>query len=189
MSLERRQYWEERHNDGNPGQPEPSLLEVLPMLPRGLALDVAAGLGRHAIALAQAGHRVIAADYSATAMLRLRRSAAQRELPIHPVIVDIEETFPFGRAVFDSVLNLTFLSRELVPRLIKALRPGGVLLFDTFLIDQARSGHPNNPAFLLGYEELREMLSVMELLRYREGEVHYPNGNSAWRAMALARRR
>jgi tellurite methyltransferase len=189
MSLERRKYWEERHHDSNPGQPEPSLLEVLQMLPRGLTLDVASGLGRHAIALAEAGHRVIAADYSENATSRLRESAAQRSLPIHPVMVDIEETFPFRRAVFDTVINLTFLSRELVPRLIEALRPGGVLLFDTFLIDQARSGHPNNPAFLLGHQELREMLSVMELLLYREGLVHYANGNSAWRAMALARRR
>jgi tellurite methyltransferase len=188
MSLERRRYWEERHREGTPGAPEPSLMEVLPMLPRGLALDIASGLGRHAIALAEAGHRVIAADYSVPAASKLQHTASERHLAIHPVIADVEGTFPFRSAVFDTVINLTFLSRELMPHLIAALRPGGMLLFDTFLIDQAATGHPNNPAFMLRRGELREMLSAMELLRYREGIVTYPSGNTAWRAMALARR-
>ena len=188
MKTDRRRHWEERHREGAPGSPEPSLTEVLPLLPRGLALDIASGLGRHAIALAEAGHKVIAADYSAPAALKLRNAAAERRLAIYPVIADIEETFPFRTASFDVVLNLTFLNRELVLRLIGALRPGGMLLFDTFLIDQAVTGHPNDPAFLLRRGELREMLSAMELLRYREGIVTYPSGNTAWRAMALARR-
>jgi len=188
MNADRRKHWEERHREGTPGPPEPSLIEVLPLLPCGLALDIASGLGRHAIALAEAGHRVICADYSAPAASKLRENAAERRLAIDPVIADIEETFPFRAASFDVVLNLTFLNRELVPQLIGALRPGGMLLFDTFLIDQAASGHPNNPAFMLRRGELREMLSAMELLRYREGIVTYPSGNTAWRAMALARR-
>ena len=77
----------------------------------------------------------------------------------------------------------------MVPRLIDALRPGGALLFDTFLIDQAVTGHPRKPDFMLQHYELREMLREMELVRYREGIVTYPNGNSAWRAAALAIRK
>jgi SAM-dependent methyltransferase len=188
MSLERRQLWEERHRAGTAGSPEPSLIEVLPMLPRGLALDLASGLGRHAIALAEAGHRVIGADYSSTAAAKLRSAALERRLPIFPVVTDVEAGWPFRSGSFDTVINLAFLYRPLVSRLIDALRPGGMLLFDTFLIDQAATGHPNNPAFMLHRGELREMLSAMELLRYREGMVTYPNGSTAWRAMALARR-
>jgi hypothetical protein len=87
------------------------------------------------------------------------------------------------------VLNVTFLHRELVPRLKSALRRGGVLLFDTFLIDQAANGHPRDPRFLLKRYELRELLADMELLRYREGIVTYPSDKHAWRAVSLARRR
>jgi len=188
MNLNRRRHWEERHRDGKPSAPEPSLTEVMPMLPRGVALDIASGLGRHAIALAEAGHQVVAADYSAVAASKLQKIADERHLAIYPVIADIEETFPFWPASFDTVINLSFLNRELVPRLIGAVRFGGMLLFDTFLIDQPATGHPDNPAFLLRHGELREMLSAMELLRYREGVVTYPGGNKAWRAMALARR-
>jgi tellurite methyltransferase len=68
------------------------------------------------------------------------------------------------------------------------LRVGGMLLFDTFLIDQAAVGHPRNPRFLLEHYELRDLLSDMELIRYREGIVDYGGGKKAWRAIALARR-
>ena len=77
----------------------------------------------------------------------------------------------------------------MIPHLIDALRPGGALLFDTFLIDQAATGHPRNPDFMLQHYELREMLSAMNLVRYREGIVAYPDGKSAWRAAALTLRK
>src|SRR5271170_7636927 len=108
MSTDRRSHWEERHREASPGPPEPSLMEALPLLPRGLALDIASGLGRHAIALAEAGHRVIAADYSAPAASKLQHTASERHLAIHPVIADIEAACPFRSAVFDTVINLTF---------------------------------------------------------------------------------
>ena len=63
------------------------------------------------------------------------------------------------------------------------------MLFDTFLIDQAVTGHPRNPDFMLQHYELRELLREMDLVRYREGLVAYPDGHSAWRAAALAIRK
>jgi tellurite methyltransferase len=189
MSSERRAYWDERHREGTPGAPEPTLVEMLPLMPRGLTLDIAAGLGRNAVALAEAGMRVIAADYSERAAITLRETARERTLAIRPVIADLEEGWPFRSDSYDLVVNVCFLNRGLVPRLIEALKPDGMIFFDTFLIDQAALGHPRDPAFLLRHDELREMLASMELLRYREGMVTYPNGKSAWRATALAQRR
>jgi len=189
MSRERRAHWDDRNREGTPGAPEPSVVELLPLLPRGLALDIGAGLGRNAIALAEAGLRVIAADYSTPAVLALHRTARERGLAILPVLADLEASFPFRSASLDAVVNVNFLNRDLVPRLIESLRPGGMLLFDTFLIDQAELGHPRNPAFLLRHYELREMLASLDFLRYREGIAVYPSGKRAWRATALAQRR
>ncbi|HEX4209529.1 MAG TPA: hypothetical protein VHY56_03985, partial [Candidatus Binataceae bacterium] len=62
MNRERRADWDKRHREGTAGAPEPSLVELLPLLPYGPTLDIAAGLGRNAIPLAAAGRRVIAAD-------------------------------------------------------------------------------------------------------------------------------
>lgn len=181
--------WEERHRGAEAAEPEPFLIEMLPLLPRGLALDVAAGTGRNSIALARASLTVVAADFSANAMHTLHQFARSNGLPIVPVIADLEYGFPFRPRSFDVVVNISFLDRALVPQLKKTLRSGGVLLFDTFLIDQAALGHPRDPRFLLQHNELREMLGDMDLLRYREGIVTYGEKQSAWRAVALARRR
>jgi tellurite methyltransferase len=188
MNLERRATWEERHRDAPPGDPEPSVAEMLPLLPRGIALDVAAGTGRNSIALARAGFRVVATDFSLGGLRTLAEIAGRDRLSISPVVADLEQTFPFQPSTFDVILNVNYLDRELVPYLKSALRPGGALLFDTFLIDEAAEGHLRDTRFMLGHYELRAMLADMELLRYREGMVVYPHGKRAWRGTALARR-
>ncbi|HXR25142.1 MAG TPA: methyltransferase domain-containing protein [Candidatus Binataceae bacterium] len=188
MTHEGRESWETRHREATPGTPEPSLIEMMPLMARGLVLDIAAGAGRHAIALARAGFRVVAVDYAATAMHQMHATAAAEHLPIMPVVADLEDGLPFAPGSFDAVVNTNFLDRNLMPLLKSSLRIGGTLLFDTFLIDQAASGHPRDPRFLLRHYELREMLSDMELIRYREGLTVYSPEKSAWRATALARR-
>lgn len=187
--VERRHVWETRHRMGAPpGAPEPSVVEWLDLLPRGLALDVAAGSGRHSLLLARAGFTVVAIDYAEAALRTLQSIARAEKLFVSLLAADLG-SFPLPRGRFDAILNVNFLDRALVPRLVDALRPGGVILFDTFLIDQAATGHPRNPDFMLQHYELREMLSATELMRYREGIVAYPDGKTAWRAAALAIRR
>ena len=191
MNRERRATWDERHRETTPGDPEPSLIEMLPLLPRGTALDIAAGTGRNSIALARAGWRVAAADFSVTGLRALARIAHRDNLEIAAVVADLEESFPFRANAFDVILNVSYLDRALVPQLKSALRPGGAILFDTFLsdeADQAGHGHLHNTRFTLDHYELRTLLDGLELLRYREGLVVYPSGKRAWRASALARR-
>jgi len=188
VTHEERAAWEARHREGAPGTPEPCLFELMPLLPRGLVLDIAAGTGRHALALARAGFRVVGVDYSMTALRLLREAAAANSLPIMPMEADLDDGLPFRPGAFDAVININFLDRRLVPRLKDALRMGGMLLFETFLEDQAALGHPRDPRFLLRHYELREMLAGMELLRYREGLTVYSQEKRAWRATALARR-
>src|SRR5580704_8439861 len=82
--------WEEAHR-GKPagGEAEPFVIEMMPLLPRdGLALDVAAGRGRNAVALARHGMRVVAADFSAVAMRALAEHACSEHLAIWPLLAD-----------------------------------------------------------------------------------------------------
>ncbi len=188
MNRNTRAFWDERHCSSKPGAPEPSVIEFLPLLPRGRGLDVAAGKGRNALVLARAGIRMVAVDWSRNALSSLALVARDEQLAIEPIVADLEESFPFQPQSFDIVLNISFLERALFPRLRRVLRVGGILLFDTFLVDQAAGGHPRDPRFLLGHYELRDLLSDMELIRYREGIVDYGTGERAWRATALARR-
>jgi len=170
-----------------PGTPEPFFDEVLPLLPRGLALDVAAGTGRHSLAMACAGMRVVAIDHSIVALKTLGGAACAAGLCVFPVAAELEE-IPIQPEKYDLVVNINFLDRALVPTLKRALKPAGMMLFETFLVDQADIGHPRNPAYLLEHYELRSMLDGFELIRYREGLTVYSNGARAWRAGALARK-
>ncbi len=180
--------WDERHRGKPAGAPEPFLVEMLPLIPRGIALDVAAGRGRNSLALARAGIDVVAVDSSREAVAALKSAAQAERLPICAVLADLRE-FPLRESAFDAIVNINFLDRALFPAFARALKPGGVLLADTYLVDQAELGHPTNPDYLLRHYELRELLAGLELLRYREGLTVYADGSRAWRASALARRR
>ncbi|MGC1401044.1 class I SAM-dependent methyltransferase [Candidatus Binatus sp.] len=179
---------EQRHRGKAVGDAEPFLTAMLPRIPRGVVLDFAAGRGRHALALARAGMRVVAVDYSVEAMRILAATAQTARLAIWPVVANLD-SFHLKDDSFDAIVNINFLDRALFPKLERALRPGGVLLADTFLIDQAALGHPRDPRFLLGHGELRALAGGLEVEEYREGPVVYPNGERAFRASMLARRR
>jgi tellurite methyltransferase len=189
VSLDRRTKWNETHRGkSSAGDAEPFVIKMLPLLPRGgLALDVAAGRGRNSIPIARAGMRVVAPDFSEVAMRTLAEIARAERLPIWPVLADFDK-FALRDQSFDAIINVNFLDRALFPEFARALKPGGILLAETFLIDQAEFGHPNNPRFMLQHYELRELVARLELLRYREGLVTYPDGSRAWRASAVARR-
>jgi SAM-dependent methyltransferase len=180
--------WDQRHRGKTAGDAEPFLLAMLARVPRGVALDVAAGRGRNSLALARAGIAVVAVDYSAEAMRILAATARPEQLAVWPVVANLD-TFHLKDESFDAIVNINFLDRALFPKFERALRPGGVLVADTFLLDQAAIGHPRDPRFLLAHGELRALARGLEVEEYREGPVTYSNGERAYRASMLARRR
>lgn len=71
---------------------------------------------------------------------------------------------------YDLVLVTRYLHRPLFPQLIRSLAPGGTLIYETFLEQQAERGHPKNPAFLLKPGELSTLLAPLSIVRQREGD-------------------
>jgi SAM-dependent methyltransferase len=148
----------------------PFVLAHLRDAPPGLALDVAAGRGRHALALAQAGRRVEAIDRDTQACHALAAAARAAGLPVAVVCADLERyPLPVGR--YALVVNTLYLDRARIPALVRALAPGGVLVFETFTREQLATGHPRNPAFVLERGELPRLVTSLETLAYREGPV------------------
>ena len=180
--------WDDRHRGKTAGETEPFLAAMLSRIPRGLVLDIAAGRGRNALALARAGMKVVAVDFSSEAMQFLAAVARAERLAVWPVVANLDSVHLKDES-FDAIVNINFLDRSLFPNFERALRPGGVLIADTFLVDQAAIGHPNNPRFLLGHGELRALAAGLEIEEYREGRVTYSNGERAFRASIAARRR
>ena len=179
--------WDQRHRGKAIGAPEPFVVEMIPRMPRGIALDVAAGRGRNSIPMARAGIKVVAVDFSEPAMRTLADAARGENLAVWPVLANLD-SFHVRDESLDAILNINFLERALFPEFSRALKPGGVLIAETFLIDQASIGHPRDPRFLLGHHELRALAANLEIEHYREGLVSYPDGTRAYRASILARR-
>jgi SAM-dependent methyltransferase len=138
----------------------------------GLVLDLACGRGRHARLLAGWGLRVVALDRDADALRGLRDEACSGALPIAPLRADAEAPhgLPFPPAAFAAVVVTRFLFRPLAPSLAGLLRPGGLLVYETFTIRQRDLGQgPRNPAFLLEAGELPQLFAGLEVERSEEG--------------------
>jgi len=154
--------------------PEPTrwLVDHAAMLPStGDALDVASGSGRNALWLAARGLTTVAIDRNASAVEEIRASARRLGLPLRADVVDLETGDAFlPAAAFDVIVVVHYLHRPLFPALRAALRPGGVLVYETFTRAQAERGRPTNPAFLLEPGELRHLAAPLEVLFEREGD-------------------
>ncbi len=75
----------------------------------------------------------------------------------------------FREAVFDLVVQVDFLDRRLFPRLRDCLRPGGLLLIDTFLDGgKPNAEGPSNTAFLLAPGEILAAFADFDILLYEE---------------------
>ncbi|MGD9903190.1 MAG: rhodanese-like domain-containing protein [Vicinamibacterales bacterium] len=135
-------------------------------------LDVAAGRGRHALLFAAAGFAVTAVDRDQAAMTRLERIARAMGHPVTARVDDLERPgVVLEPGAYDLVLVTHYLHRPLMPALVAAVAPGGLLIYETFTTAQAARGRPTNPAFLLQPGELPVLVAPLEIRRAREGVV------------------
>lgn len=174
MGAEDQSRWDRQHAATGPDQaPSQFLREIIDgdqwSLSPGKALDVACGKGRHALFLAERGFQVTAIDISPVGLEQGRRRAEERSLSVIWQQADLEN-FQFPSADYDLIVNINYLQRSLIPRLKNAVRPGGHVIFETYLIDQGVFGHPKNPDYLLAHNELLEHFREFRVLLYREGK-------------------
>lgn len=189
MSQDDQIRWDRQHSESvSREEPARFLAEVIEsesweIMP-GRVLDVACGKGRNAIYLARRGFHVTAVDISPVALELGRKRAEELSLSIDWRQADMDE-LQLGRAEFDLIININYLQRSLIRQFQSALRSGGHVIFDTYLIDQQTIGHPKNPAYLLDHNELLRQFSGFRVLYYREGKFLDQRGWS-FRAALLA---
>ena len=191
MPADDRKRWNDKHAATH-GDDAPSkfLQEILAsktwLIPPGRALDVATGKGRNAIYLASQRFRVDAVDISAAALQEARKEARAKAQAVNFIEADLEHA-DLPRGAYDLVINFNYLDRGLVTHMKSALKPGGHIVFETYLIDQREIGHPKNPAYLLGHNELLDLFREFRVLYYREGKFA-DGGSEAYKAGLLAQK-
>ena len=95
----------------------------------GTALDLACGAGRHLRWLAAHGHQVTGVDRDTAALASLGDVGGAAEL----LQADIENgPWPLADRQFDLVVVTNYLWRPLMPRILAAVAPGGLLIYETF---------------------------------------------------------
>lgn len=153
--------------------PSPWVVRHAQSIPaRGKVLDLACGSGRHARFLAGLGYPVLAVDRDAGGLAGLSaiEGITTRQL-------DLEgEEWPLAGQVFDGIVVTNYLWRPRLPDVLALLAPGGVLIYETFMVGNAAYGKPSNPAFLLLAGELRQLAAAAGLreVDYAEGYVASP---------------
>jgi tellurite methyltransferase len=150
-------------------EPSPFLVENIGLLPAGTALDVAMGNGRNAIFLAKHGFTVEGVDISAEAVDAADKAAKKERVKIRTEIADLEGGYVIKESRYDVIICFNYLQRSLISGIKAGIKPGGIIVYETFTIDQAHFGRPKNPDYLLRYNELLEMFRDFRCLRYREG--------------------
>ena len=134
------------------------------------ALDLACGAGRHAVYLAEAGFEVTAIDFAEQGLAAAQRLAEARGVSIETVLLDLEaDGAELGEERYDLAAVFFYLHRPLFPRIARCLRPGGLLIYKTYSVDQLRyPGRPRHRMHMLEPNELLKVFSEFRVLRYEE---------------------
>ena len=171
MSDADRERWNRRY--ATPAQDAPRAATVLQdnqhlLPPHGAALDLACGRGGNALLLARHGLNTQAWDIATSALGPLQRQAEQEQLPLTTHSVDLDRT-PLPVAAFEVICVSGFLRRDLCPAIAAALKPNGLLFYQTFTqLRMGEGGGPSNPDFLLASGELLRLFATLQPLVYRE---------------------
>ncbi|ADV46393.1 class I SAM-dependent methyltransferase [Nitratifractor salsuginis] len=173
MAQKDQEKWDRKYME-NPRlrtpRPPAKSLERLPAHQPGLALDLACGTGRNTLALARRGWQVDAVDLSPVALQILTEQAQQSGLAdrIRTSMEDLD-TFSAPEEHYDLILMTNYLDRELIERIIPALKRGGIFVVETYMQHPDNEKPNGNPDYLLQPGELPRLLGIeFELLHYEE---------------------
>ena len=150
-------------------EPATFLVENLGILPVGRALDIAMGEGRNAVYLAKKGFDVTGVDISEVAVRKARKLASENKVKMRTVITDLT-AYKILPESYSVILVFYYLQRSLVSEIVRGLKPGGVVVFENYTVDQLKHDKTQNHAYLLERGELQKLFKEagLKIEKYRE---------------------
>ncbi|HHT9133026.1 MAG TPA: class I SAM-dependent methyltransferase, partial [Candidatus Tripitaka californicus] len=169
---EDRSRWEERYATPEyvyGKEPVEFLKENVEFLPKGRAIVLAMGEGRNAVFLAQRGFEVEGVDISTNALEKARRLALEKGVDVRAFQADLD-SYQLPSQGYDVVACFYYLQRGLIPHMKAALKPGGMIIMETYTKDNLKHGFsgPQNQDYLLDTNELLHLFSDLKVVLYRE---------------------
>ncbi|NPA41599.1 MAG: methyltransferase domain-containing protein [Aquificae bacterium] len=165
--IEDRVRWNKKYLEGRASSLHLTLVRFYHLAKGGKALDIACGTGENSVFLAKKGFEVVAFDVSDVAVRKARRLAKREGVRVLFKPVDVK-SFSFGRGRFDLILNFYFLDRSIFKRIERALKPKGILIFETYNEEHLKVKPTFNPQYLLRKGELMNSFENLEPLYYCE---------------------
>lgn len=160
------------------------------------ALDLACGAGRNGLFLLRHAVPVTFADRSPEALGKVREQLQEESMQDYQGLARLWQTDlegstpkPLPGEKFGTILVFRYLHRPLFTAIKEAVRPGGLVLYETFTTDQPRFGRPRNPDYLLRQGELQSTFRDWEILHAFEGVVERPDGAGSQAIAQLVARR
>jgi len=184
MALEDKHKWNKKYqNNPIPDTPIELITQYATLATGKQALDIACGMGRHSKYLASLGFEIDALDVSSLAIESL-----QNMPHIHAKEVDFD-TYRLPKNHYDLIVCTFFLKRELFPQIIEALKPDGILIYETFVYHPDNEQVPSERSFLLEEGELENAFKEdLELIESREYWHHPTDGVKMKRASIVGKK-
>lgn len=155
-------------------EPIPFLKENISLLPKNKALDLAMGEGRNGVYLATQGFDVLGLDISPIGLNKAQQLAKHFNTTIQTRVVDLEN-YQLEKNSYDVIICTYYLQRDLFNQIKASLKPGGMVLIETFNSDYLKySRFPKK--YLLKHNELLEIFKDFKVIRYQM----YDDGKEAF---------
>jgi len=150
------------------------LVENVHLLPKGKVLDIAMGEGRNGVYLATQGFEVIGLDISAKGLMKAHRLAEKNKVTIETRVVDLEG-FTLEPNTYDVILCTYYMQRDLFKQFQSALKPGGMIVVETYNVDYLKYARFSRK-WALDTNELLDIFKDMRVIRYQD----YDDGKEAY---------
>tara|TARA_Y100000768_G_scaffold388726_1_gene386455 strand:- start:6156 stop:6848 length:693 start_codon:yes stop_codon:yes gene_type:complete len=135
-------------------------------------LDMGMGEGRNAVFLASKGHIVTGIDLSSVAIKKARKLALERNVKIKTIVGSLNK-YKLPENSFDAIVCFYFVDRDLTEKMLKWLKPGGILIYEAYTTEQLKkmkNKANENEFHYLKPQELLTMFPNTKILKYEEPE-------------------
>ena len=145
-------------------------LEKLPCK-NGYVLDLACGKGRHSIFLANLGYNVLSVDIDEHKLNCFSGKLIKKK------VIDVENinNWPLEQKKFNVIIVTNFLNRKIFPSIIRSIKKGGHLIYETFSEGHQKIGRPTDPKYILKPRELLKLSNKMQLVAYENIYINNPS--------------